>query len=146
MCSGKHLRLKCRKFGNSYDCVYFSQTAETLGVVPGQLVDLAFTPQVNEFHSRRSVQLVLTDLRAHNNGELCRRLLQGGEVLAGECADYLPERSDFAGLWPLWEGSILADCRNWSTSAGKRNGRAFVWPSWRRWIWSASISAAISCR
>ncbi len=129
MCSGKHLRLKCRKFGYSYDCVYFSQTAEALGAVPGQLVDLVFTPQVNEFRSRCSVQLVLTDLRVHNSGELCRRLLLGGEVPAGEAADYLPDRSDFAGLWRRLEstgGKYLGTLQDLPENLGREAERTCI--------------------
>ena len=51
--------------GESFDCVFFSQTAEALGARPGQTVDLIFVPQINEFRARRSVQLVITDLRRH---------------------------------------------------------------------------------
>ena len=62
---GKHLRLRAGKFGESFDCVFFSQTAEKLGVRAGQTADIVFAPQINEFRSRRSVQLVITDLRPH---------------------------------------------------------------------------------
>ena len=60
---GKHLRLRVNAMGESFDCVFFSQTAEALGARPGQTVDLIFVPQINEFRARRSVQLVVTDLR-----------------------------------------------------------------------------------
>lgn len=62
---GKHLRMQVSKFARRYDCVFFSQTPELLGVRPGERADLVFTPQVNEFRGRRSVQLVLTDARPH---------------------------------------------------------------------------------
>ena len=67
---GKHLRLRAGKFGESYDCVFFSQTEEALGARPGQSVDVVFAPQINEFRSRRSVQLVITDLRPHKDEDL----------------------------------------------------------------------------
>ncbi|MBE6969518.1 MAG: single-stranded-DNA-specific exonuclease RecJ [Ruminococcaceae bacterium] len=62
---GKHLRLRLQKFDRSYDAVFFGQTVQELGVRVGQTVDIIFAPQINEFRSRRSVQLVLSDLRAH---------------------------------------------------------------------------------
>ena len=62
---GRHLRLTLGALGGSYDAVFFSQTLEKLGARQGQLVDAVFIPQINEFRSRRSVQLVLTDLRQH---------------------------------------------------------------------------------
>ena len=60
---GKHLRLKLSKFAQTYDGVFFSQTAPTLGARAGQKCDIVFVPQINDFHGRRSVQLVITDLR-----------------------------------------------------------------------------------
>ena len=63
--AGKHLRLRLEKFGEEYDAVFFSQTAAGLGVRAGQEADIVFVPQINEFRSRRSVQLVITDLRPH---------------------------------------------------------------------------------
>lgn len=64
---GKHLRMRVSALGESFDCVFFSQTAEALGARAGQTVDLVFVPQINEFRSRRSVQLVVTDLRPHRD-------------------------------------------------------------------------------
>ena len=65
---GKHLRLKLSKFGQTYDGVFFSQTAPALGARAGQRCDIVFVPQINEFHGRRSVQLVITDLRRSKEG------------------------------------------------------------------------------
>ena len=62
---GKHLRVRVGKFGQEYDCVFFGQTLQGLGLRPGQRADLVFVPQINEFRSRRSVQLVITDMRPH---------------------------------------------------------------------------------
>ena len=61
--AGKHLRLRCTAYGETFDCVFFSQSANALGVRAGQYADLMFVPQINDFRSRRSVQLVITDLR-----------------------------------------------------------------------------------
>jgi single-stranded-DNA-specific exonuclease len=96
---GKHLRLTVRKFGCSYTCLFFSRRPDELGAEPGQWVDLAFTPQINEFRGLRSLQLVLTDLRLHDGAALCDRLLADGAALAGEVAAFLPDRGDFARLW-----------------------------------------------
>ena len=62
---GRHLRLKVSKFGQTFDCVFFSRKREELGVWEGQAADLMFVPQINEFRSQRNVQLVITDLRPH---------------------------------------------------------------------------------
>ena len=65
--TGKHLRLRLSALGESFDCVFFSQTPDRLGARPGDIVDIIFTPQINEFRSRRSVQLVRADLRRHRD-------------------------------------------------------------------------------
>jgi len=64
---GKHLRLRVDKFEQSFDCVFFGQTEKNLGARKGQRVDIAFAPQINEFRGHRSVQLVITDLRPHED-------------------------------------------------------------------------------
>ena len=64
---GKHLRLRLSKFDQSYECVFFSQTAEKLGAAKDDRVDVIFSPQINEFRSQCSVQLVLSDLRPHRD-------------------------------------------------------------------------------
>ena len=61
--SGQHMRLRVEKSGKILDCVFFSMTAESLGVSAGMMVDLAFQPQINEFRGRVSVQLHLLDVR-----------------------------------------------------------------------------------
>lgn len=96
---GKHLRLRVRKFGVTYDCVFFSRTAEELGVREGDLVDIAFFPQINEFRSRRSVQLLVIDLRVHDDGELRRRILGGLELSCDDARQCLPGRAELARLW-----------------------------------------------
>ncbi len=93
---GRHLRLLVEKFGHSYECVFFSRTAEDLGIQVGDWVDIAFYPQINEFRSRRSVQLLLSDLRVH-----CSSLAE--DVLRGHirpCAETAaPSREELGHLW-----------------------------------------------
>ena len=61
--SGKHSRLKIEKSGKSLNCIFFSVPVEKLGVREGNLVDVAFEPQVNDFRGQSSVQLQLLDIR-----------------------------------------------------------------------------------
>ena len=61
---GKHLRLKVRaKDGTALQAIYFSAGGLQDRLSPGDRVDLAFTPQINEFRGARAVQLNLADLR-----------------------------------------------------------------------------------
>lgn len=59
---GKHTRFRASCLGESYDCISFSRSAETLGVYNGATADIAFTPQINEFRGRTSVQLLTADV------------------------------------------------------------------------------------
>ncbi len=93
---GRHLRLLVEKFGHSYECVFFSRTAAELGVQVGSWVDIAFFPQINEFRSRRSVQLLLSDLRPHHSG-LSDSILEGKFPVCPETA--APSRDDLGQLW-----------------------------------------------
>ncbi len=91
---GKHVRLKIEKFGVYYECVWFSHRAEDLGLSEGDRVDLAFYPQINEFRSRRSVQLLVLDIRRADHCDACRCILQGGS------ADPLRlSRNELGRLW-----------------------------------------------
>jgi single-stranded-DNA-specific exonuclease len=55
---GKHLRLRLRKFGRHFRLRVLRPIGRHLGALPGQRVDLVFTPKINEFRSRCSVQLI----------------------------------------------------------------------------------------
>ena len=61
ICAGKHTKLWASLGGDVFECVFFSKTAEELGFTDGNRVDIAFTPQINEFRGRCSVQLNLID-------------------------------------------------------------------------------------
>ena len=91
---GRHLRLGLEKQGKPYEAVFFHQTAEALGLRVGDCVDAAFFPQINEFRDRRSVQLLLCDLRPHDTA--CANRILSGEFPAEPAA--LP-RGEFETLW-----------------------------------------------
>ena len=59
---GKHTKFKASCFGENYDCISFSRSAEALGVYNGVLADIAFTPQINEFRGKTAVQLLTADV------------------------------------------------------------------------------------
>jgi len=64
---GSHLKLRASFLDESFECVFFSQTAESVGVRAGDRVDLAFAPQINDFRGRQSTQLMLIDIRPHSD-------------------------------------------------------------------------------
>ena len=93
---GRHLRLRLGRFGRSFDAVYFSKTEAELGLCAGDCVDAAFQAQINEFRSRRSVQLLITDIRPHDFAPALA-------VLSGKLPEAEPElvpcREDLARVW-----------------------------------------------
>ena len=60
---GRHMRLRLRSGRHSIPAIYFSATAESASIVQGDMVDVAFYPQVNDFRGERSVQLNIQDVR-----------------------------------------------------------------------------------
>ena len=60
---GKHSRFRIDKLGTGFDCIYFGVSSDALGVSEGELVDIAFEPQINEFRGRINVQLNVIDIR-----------------------------------------------------------------------------------
>ena len=91
---GRHLRLQLEKWDCAFEAVFFNQTAESLGLHVGDCVDAAFFPQINEFRDRRSVQLLLCDIRPHDCGA-------AGQILSGVYpAEPVPlPRAEFETLW-----------------------------------------------
>lgn len=96
---GKHVRLKIEKFGQTYDCVWFSHSISDLGLSAGDRVDVAFYTQVSEFRGRRNVQLVLQDLRKADIAGLCRRILREGDAPGVNI-----DRGELARIWRSLEG------------------------------------------
>ena len=101
---GRHLKLRVSKGDRALDAIFFSVTAGEARVTPGDRIDLAFQPQINEFRGRREVQLQLVDLRpaktrAQAERQLFRRLMNGEALLPGQVEILLPSREEFANLW-----------------------------------------------
>ena len=96
---GRHLKLQVDLGGTRLDGIFFSHSAQAIGIAAGDRVDLAFTPQVNEFRGHSSVQLVLSAIRRHEAADLCRRILDLDETAAYAAAPFFPSRADFVRIW-----------------------------------------------
>ncbi len=99
---GKHLRLRLSRNGAVFQAIFFSVTARKAGVSEGDCVDVAFTPQVNEYRGLSSVQLVLCDIRpdAETRSRADRDEALYEAARKGEpCAEALPGRNDFVAVW-----------------------------------------------
>ena len=101
---GRHMRLRLHSGRHSLNAIYFSATPETVPVSLGDVVDVAFTPQINEFRGERNVQMNVLDIRPSCNAECCPetgsyRALQAGRVTAEVARALLPERATLAMVW-----------------------------------------------
>lgn len=101
---GRHLKLKISKDGQNLDAIFFSATAAMAGLAAGDRVDVAFTPQINEFRGARTVQLQVCDIRpaptrAEAEYALYERLRRGEDLSAREAERLIPSRTEFAALW-----------------------------------------------
>ena len=101
---GRHMRLRLRQGRHVLNAIYFSANPETASIQPGDLVDVAFTPQVNEFRGERSAQMNVLDIRPacaapcdpDNAGY---RALRAGTLTANQAEKLLPQRSELAMVW-----------------------------------------------
>ena len=110
---GKHTRFVFTD-GNSYvSAMYFTTSPQETGVFAGDKIDVLFTVDINEWMGRRSVQLIVKDVKlSEDNKEyydgLRQRYLeiQKGDSFTDE-ENVLPTREDFAKLYRF----ILASLR-----------------------------------
>ena len=96
---GRHLRFRIRFGSKHIDGIFFSHRLDDLGIREGELVDIAFRPQINEYRGNVSVQLVASAMRRHDPKALCEAILSRNEQALWAATRYYPERSDFVRLW-----------------------------------------------
>ena len=101
---GKHLRLRLRKGRCAVNAIYFSVTAQMASVRQGDLVDVAFIPQINEFREERSVQMNVLDIRPSCHAPCDPELrgypqLRSGTLTPESAALLLPDRATLATVW-----------------------------------------------
>jgi len=120
---GRHLRLRLSRGGAALNAIFFSTTALRAGVSQGDQVEVAFTPQVNEFRGTRNVQLNVVDIRPMGpvraryarEAELYARHLCGVSLSPDEAGQLLPQRPEFIAVWRYLVshsagGDLLEDC------------------------------------
>ena len=111
--NGRHLRINVSYMGQSFECIYFSHTEDELAFRAGDRADIAFSPQINDFHYRFAVQLQIISVRRHDPRPLCERLLVSpGAELPLTAAPYCPDRNAFVSVWRRLQsmgGRVAAD-------------------------------------
>ena len=101
---GRHMRLRLRSGRHAFNAIYFSATPQTASIAVGDVVDVAFNPQVNEYRGERSVQMNVLDIRPSCRAECSPETslyhdLQQGQKLPREAAALLPDRAMLATVW-----------------------------------------------
>ena len=101
---GRHMRLRLRSGRYSLGAIYFSATPESASIAQGDLVDVAFNPQINEFRGERSVQMNIIDIRpaccAEVSPEMSGYHALRQQRLTPEIAQSLiPDRATLALVW-----------------------------------------------
>ena len=102
--NGRHMRLRLRQGHHTLGAIYFSATPETASIQPGDVVDVAFLPQINEYRGERSVQLNIQDIRpscaAACPPETARyRQLRCDCISATDATILLPDRGTLSTVW-----------------------------------------------
>jgi len=101
---GRHMRLRLRHGRYTFNAIYFSATAETASIAQGDLVDVAFCPQINEFRGERTVQMNILDIRpsckaGFSTETSLYKALRTGALGAQTAAQLLPDRSTLGLVW-----------------------------------------------
>ena len=101
---GKHMRLQLRSGRHSFGAIYFSANPENTSIAEGDLVDVAFHPQVNEFRGMRSVQMNLIDIRPSCQAEcgwdaVSHTALREDRLDREHALRLLPDRQLLAMVW-----------------------------------------------
>jgi single-stranded-DNA-specific exonuclease len=98
------MRLRLRRGRHGFNAIYFSANPESASVCHGDLVDIAFVPQINEFRGERSVQMNVLDIRPSCTARACPELggyhaLQQGSITPEAAAALCPDRTMLATVW-----------------------------------------------
>ena len=128
---GRHMRLRLRSGQYTLGAIYFSATPESVSIEQGDLVDVAFNAQVNEFRGERTVQMNVLDIRPSCSAECSPELLEYPRIRAGlspaAAAQLLPDRVTLGDVWrylaasgPRIQENPLCLCRK----IVRRSGRA----------------------
>ncbi len=108
--NGRHLRLRLRHGRQTLNAICFSTTMESASIQQGDVVDVAFNPQVNEFRGERSVQLNVIDIRPSCQAECScdvssYHTLCAGTISPQAAAELLPDRNTLGVVWRYLAGT-----------------------------------------
>jgi single-stranded-DNA-specific exonuclease len=104
---GKHTKIMVSKDGISLNAVYFGVQSTKLPLLEGNLVDIAFNLDINEYQNVKSVQLIVQDIKISeeyeqkcNNIKLRYEQINSGAQFDTE-ENIIPTRDDFAAVYTI---------------------------------------------
>ena len=110
----KHTRLTLTDGRTSISAMYFSSSPADLGVCTGDKVDILFNLGINEWQDRKSVQLIIRDIKIAISSESQYKFnkqkfedIKAGAIFSPEDA-YFPEREDFVAVYKFLQNSLHA--------------------------------------
>ena len=116
---GKHTRMSLKVGKNIVTAMFFRKTVSEINLYPGDLLDVIYTLDINEFQGNRSLQMIVKDVRlhaTHQEAENSERFMYNTIrnrvqqcLLQQECPAvplsiaqiiaYIPTRQDFAAVY-----------------------------------------------
>ena len=101
--NGRHMRLRLRSGHFLLNAIYFSATPESASIQQGDLVDVAFNAQINDFRGERSVQMNVLDIRPSCSADCSPGLhgygaLRRGDIIPDPDA-LIPDRTTLGDVW-----------------------------------------------
>ena len=102
--NGRHTRLRLRSGQYGFNAIFFSATPQSASIAQGDLVDVAFCPQINEFRGERTVQLNILDIRPSckapcNVETSAYRALLKNRLSPEQAGILLPDRAVLGRVW-----------------------------------------------
>ncbi len=97
--NGKHLRLRLNAAGRPLHAVFFGAGEMTKQYLVGQIIDVAFHLNMNEYHGVRSVQLNVLDVRPASPTEVYENYCAGKALSVAERASLRLTRADVTAVW-----------------------------------------------
>ncbi len=102
---GKHTRLTITNGKYTLTAMYFSSSPESLGIYPGDEIDMLFNIDVNDWLGKRSVQIIVRDVKTSKMQTESeeREKLRFEEIRSGariyKEENVIPTREDFASVY-----------------------------------------------
>ncbi len=105
--NNKHLRLILSRGGVTLSAMMFFTSTDEFACEKGDVLDMAATLDINEYNGKKSVSVIIKDIKAHDNnpeqvlesGRVFEAFCRGSSVSRQQLKSILPERSDFALLY-----------------------------------------------